>query len=104
MNTDLPKPPTLTTDMSTERQLELTGRWMVDMHAKTQQIIDELVTSFQTRGQPVELPEVSLALLAKFKVTQGTRLVSVIDEVGGQVPAFSDGTNWRRVTDRAIVS
>jgi hypothetical protein len=31
-------------------------------------------------------------------------LIYVSDEVGGAVPAFSDGTNWRRVTDRAIVS
>ncbi|MFD0762975.1 hypothetical protein ACFQZW_12865 [Lutibacter aestuarii] len=28
----------------------------------------------------------------------------VTNESGGAVPAFSDGTNWRRVTDRAIVS
>lgn len=28
----------------------------------------------------------------------------VIDEAGGFVPAFSDGANWRRVTDGAIVS
>lgn len=32
------------------------------------------------------------------------RLIFVSDETGGPVPAFSDGTNWRRVTDRAIVS
>lgn len=31
-------------------------------------------------------------------------MVMVTDEVGGAVPAFSDGTNWRRVTDRAIIS
>lgn len=30
--------------------------------------------------------------------------VYVTNESGGAVPAFSDGTNWRRVTDRAIVS
>lgn len=30
--------------------------------------------------------------------------IYVTDEVGGAVPAFSDGTNWRRCTDRAIVS
>lgn len=37
----------------------------------------------------------------------GTRtglMVYVTDEVGGAVPAFSDGTNWLRVTDRAVVS
>lgn len=32
------------------------------------------------------------------------RMIIVSNEVGGLVPAFSDGTNWRRVTDRAIVS
>lgn len=31
-------------------------------------------------------------------------LILVTDESGGTVPAFSDGTNWRRFTDRAIVS
>lgn len=32
------------------------------------------------------------------------RMIIVSDETGGLVPCFSDGTNWRRVTDRAIVS
>jgi hypothetical protein len=31
-------------------------------------------------------------------------LIYVYDETGGAVLAFSDGTNWRRVTDRAIVA
>jgi hypothetical protein len=31
-------------------------------------------------------------------------MIYVTDESGGAVPAFSDGVNWRRVTDRAIVS
>jgi hypothetical protein len=30
--------------------------------------------------------------------------IYVSDEAGGAVLAFSDGTNWRRVTDRAVVS
>ncbi len=30
--------------------------------------------------------------------------IFVTDEAGGPVPAFSDGTAWRRVTDRAVVS
>jgi len=30
--------------------------------------------------------------------------IYVSDEVGGATPAFSDGTNWRRVSDRAIIS
>ena len=31
-------------------------------------------------------------------------MIMVTDETGGYVPAFCDGTNWRRVTDRAIIS
>lgn len=32
------------------------------------------------------------------------QMIYVSDETGGAIPAFADGTNWRRVTDRAIVS
>jgi hypothetical protein len=32
------------------------------------------------------------------------RMVFVADEVGGPVVAFNDGSDWRRVTDRAIVA
>ena len=31
-------------------------------------------------------------------------MIFVTNESGGSVPAFADGTNWRRVTDRAIVT
>lgn len=31
-------------------------------------------------------------------------LIMVSDDVGGRVPAFSDGVNWRRVTDRNVIS
>jgi hypothetical protein len=31
-------------------------------------------------------------------------MIYVSNEIGGAVPAFSDGTNWRRVTDRAVIS
>lgn len=31
-------------------------------------------------------------------------ILSVSDEAGGYTLAFSDGTNWRRVQDRAVVS
>lgn len=36
--------------------------------------------------------------------TTSIGLIFVSDETGGAVPAFSDGTNWRRCTDRNIVS
>lgn len=31
-------------------------------------------------------------------------IIYVSDETGGSVLAFSDGTDWRRVTDRAVIS
>lgn len=34
----------------------------------------------------------------------GAAMLYVSDETGGATLAFSDGTNWRRVQDRAIVS
>lgn len=36
--------------------------------------------------------------------SQAGKIIFVSDEVGGATIAFSDGTNWRRVSDRAIVS
>jgi hypothetical protein len=35
---------------------------------------------------------------------QAGAMIYVSDEAGGAVPAFFDGTNWCRVTDRAVVS
>lgn len=52
--------------------------------------------------------EVELPAFAKAKLPPPARakwrMVYVTDEAGGGVPAFSDGTDWRRVTDRAVVS
>jgi hypothetical protein len=33
-----------------------------------------------------------------------TRLIFVMDEIGGATMAFNDGTFWRRVQDRVVVS
>jgi len=32
------------------------------------------------------------------------QMLFLTDETGGSIPAFSDGTNWRRITDAQIVS
>lgn len=53
-------------------------------------------------GTQVVLPPYIVAELPVVPDEPG--LIFVSDETGGAVPAFSDGTNWRRVTDRAIVS
>ena len=36
--------------------------------------------------------------------TETKRVILVLDETGGAVLAFNDGTDWRRVTDRAVVA
>ena len=51
---------------------------------------------------PPRVPVVTVAELPS--VTPAGRLVVVSNEAGGSVLAFTDGTNWRRSTDRAVVS
>lgn len=36
--------------------------------------------------------------------TPAGQMIFVSDEAGGAVVAFSDGSDWRRVTDRNVVS
>jgi hypothetical protein len=50
------------------------------------------------------LPSYTVAELGSLAATPAGQFVFCSNESGGSVPAFSDGTNWRRVTDRAIVS
>jgi hypothetical protein len=50
------------------------------------------------------LPSKTVAELAILSASPAAQFVYCSNESGGAVPAFSDGTNWRRVTDRAIVT
>lgn len=52
---------------------------------------------------PIPLKSYLVVDLPDAAIWEGAVLY-VSDETGGAVIAFSDGTNWRRVTDRAIVS
>lgn len=52
---------------------------------------------------PFVLKSYTVAQLASVAATTGA-VVFVSNETGGAQPAFYDGTNWRRFTDRAIVS
>ena len=54
-------------------------------------------------SEPVILTDYTVATLPSPSVYR-RGLIYVTNETGGAVPAFSDGVNWRRVTDRAIVS
>lgn len=55
-----------------------------------------------TAGIHVRLASYTVAGLPA--VSPAGQLIYVSDEVGGGVPAWSNGTNWLRVTDGAIVS
>lgn len=55
-------------------------------------------------GVPLALPSYTVAALPSAATATGGGMIYVSNEAGGAVPAFSDGTNWRRVTDRTIVS
>lgn len=53
--------------------------------------------------QPLKLSSYVVASLPDASLWVGS-MIYVSDESGGATMAFSDGTNWRRVQDRAIVS
>ena len=52
---------------------------------------------------PFKLVSKTVTQLGSLSASAGT-MVYCTDESGGAIPAFYDGTNWRRVSDRAIVS
>lgn len=53
---------------------------------------------------PTQFVLPSFTVLTLPSANPAGQMLFVTDETGGSIPAFSDGTNWRRVTDRAIVS
>jgi hypothetical protein len=52
---------------------------------------------------PVRVKSYAVSTLPNATTGAG-QIIHVTDEIGGAIPAFSDGTNWRRVSDRAVVS
>lgn len=52
---------------------------------------------------PLILPNYTVSTLPTASLWEGG-LIYVSDETGGAQPAVSDGSNWRRLTDRAVVS
>lgn len=65
--------------------------------------INQLVTAGQAPSNPVLLPtflKTTLPVAADWK----NALIIVSNDAGGLTVAFSDGTNWRRVQDRNIIS
>ncbi len=53
---------------------------------------------------PIRCKSYTVAALPSASANGAGSMIYVTDETGGAVLAFSDGTNWLRVTDRAVVS
>lgn len=55
-------------------------------------------------GGPVRMGQYSVAALPDPAACGAGALAFVSDAAGGAIVAFSDGTDWRRVTDRTVVT
>lgn len=84
------------------------GRRIVDEQgiadSDFQRYLDDITGRLNTNllGAQVQLTSYTVATLPVATTAGG--MIFVTDEVGGAVPAFSEGLNWRRVTDRSIIS
>lgn len=65
---------------------------------------DLIIRTGGERGEALgPLPSYTVATLPS-AANNPRALIYVSDESGGATVAFSDGTNWRRMQDRAVVS
>ena len=61
------------------------------------------ITKLDVDG-PIRPKSYTVATLPSAISNGAGAIIYVSDETGGAVLAFSDGTDWRRVTDRAVAS
>ena len=81
---------------------DLLSRGWLDWFTSIYQRVGE--GPFRVQGYPVSgLPPIS-DTGSLVPANPYSSLIFVYDETGGATLAFSDGTNWRRVQDRAVVS
>jgi hypothetical protein len=52
---------------------------------------------------PTQMPSYTVSGVPSAASNTGC-MIYVTNETGGAVPAFSDGSSWRRVTDRVVIS
>lgn len=71
--------------------------------APTQNAVFDALELKQTAGSIVTLPTYTVAGVPA-AASNARGLIYVSDETGGATVAFSDGADWRRVQDRAVIS
>ena len=79
-------------------------RYFADVELWIKQVYEHLNGVNDTKSYTVaELADIPASDYDPASTGHGS-FVYISDETGGTQMAFSDGTNWRRFTDRAIVS
>lgn len=76
--------------------------WAAQVVRAVNPVLSEFQNAFTRQGVAHQMPTYTVSTLPD--VSLPSRWIYVSDETGGAVPAFNDGTNWRRATDRAVVS
>ena len=66
-------------------------------------ILNSIADQMNAPTEPVLLPTYLKAALPDAAANINGMII-VSNDVGGLTPAFSDGTNWRRTADRAVIS
>jgi hypothetical protein len=61
------------------------------------------IASYLSGEKPIKLQPYTVSGVPAANENTGS-IIYISDESGGAIIAFSDGVNWRRSTDRAIVS
>lgn len=80
-------------------------RWAFDIRAALSRMAAQIDNELESLRDAITLPVLPSYTVATVPTEAGIGgLIYVTDETGGAVPAFWDGTDWRRVTDRAVVS
>jgi hypothetical protein len=95
---------------------EITADWMNAVQNEIENVITDAGITLN-KASNAQLLAAVVVLVSKYLTAQSytvatvpaaasnaRRIIYVSDESGGAVPAFSDGTNWRRMTDRAVIS
>lgn len=66
--------------------------------------LEQIVQSGVLYPDQLVLPSYTVAELGSLSATPAGQMVFCTNDAGGSIPAFSDGTDWRRVTDRQVIS
>lgn len=78
--------------------------WMRDFAQSVENYVQQRLKNCEMAAHPVsDLPDAS-EYFSDAERLGYSKWIFITDETGGAVPAFTDGTDWRRATDRNVAS